>query len=456
MKRFILVVGLLLSTGILPVFGSESGGGFDWIKISPEINFKEINWSIIPEAVSPEMIESLISNPFISSKDPITIIQLDQELYALLPCRFEVLKWKGNNWENVYNGTSSGFNCNAHFFVKDDVIFSVGRYGFWHSHSEILYFDFESGFWENLSADHTPINYSGVGIYLTEDKIISINGEYIHQSSKVHETEINGYYFDFNKKSWFPLKLEIPNKTNYSNWNVPSFDLKDFGVHVYKFQAEEGLLILDKSDGSIYFSKKDFDSFAKYSLAVNTGNTLVLSNKSQGKIVLDLTDELDQSFVKVGSIEFYDIWPTNIEVSNNWYYLIIFTGLILLLAIILLYRKKFTPHDFRLTQESNEDITPDSKSESLNEELLNAIDLLKPYKNSSLEIDSFDEILGLNSISNIEYRRVKRSRLIKLINQNHKTESGEIYIERIRSDTDKRLVLYRLIQKATPIEVKDY
>jgi hypothetical protein len=200
MKRIILLIAIL-SIGFFPTFASTSGRGFDWIKISPEINIYEINWSMVPEDVLPEMIESLISAPFISSKDPITIFQLNEDLYALLPCRFEVLKWNKNHWKNLYKGTASGFNCSTQFFIKDDIIYSVGRYGFWHSHSEILYFDFESGFWENLQADHTPINYSGVGIYLTDDKIISINGEYIHQSSKVHETETNGYYFDFNKKS---------------------------------------------------------------------------------------------------------------------------------------------------------------------------------------------------------------------------------------------------------------
>lgn len=444
MKRFILFVGLLFSIGTFPTLGNTSGGEFDWIKISPEITFNEINWSIIPESLSPEMVESLIFSTFISSKEPVTIIQLNQEIYALLPCRFEILKWKENHWKNLYNGNSSGFNCNAQFFVKNNIIYSVGRYGFWHSHSEILFFDFESGFWENLQADHTPINYSGVGIYLSGDKIISINGEYIHQSSKVHETETNGYYFDFNQKSWYPLKLEIPNKTTYSNWLVPSFDLKDYGLHPYKFQAEEGLLLLNKADGSIYFSKKDYDSFVKFTLAVSVGNTLILSNNSKAKVVLDTEEELEKSFVKVGNVKFDDTWPANIESRDHWYYSTIITGLFLLLGIIFLYRKKLASHDYQFNPESSEDISPDSKSESLNEELLKAIELLKPYKNSSLEIDTFDEILGLNSISNIEYRRVKRSRLIRMINQNHKTESGEIYIERIKSETDKRLVSYRL------------
>ncbi len=444
MKRFILFIGLLLSIGFSPIFGSTSEWEFDWIKISPEINFNDINWSIIPEEVLPEMVESLISSPFISSKDHITIFQLNQDLYALLPCRFEVLIWEENRWKNLYKGNSSGFNCNAHFFVKDDIIYSVGRYGFWHSHSEVLYFDFESGFWENLQSDHTPINYSGVGIFLTEDKIISINGEYIHQSSKVHETETNGYYFDFNKKSWFPLNLRIPNKTVYSNWLVPSFDLKDFGVHPYKFQAEEGLLLLNKIDGEIYFSKKDYDSFVKFKLAVCFENTLVLSNKRKEKVILDLTEEFDKSFVRVGTIEFEEGWPNTFGSRDNWFYSTIVTGLFLFLGIMLLYRKKLHSHDSRLEQGSIEKNSSSSKTDNLTEELLNAIELLKSYKNSSLEIDRFDEILGLNSISNIEYRRVKRSRLIRMINQNHKTESGEIYIERIKSETDKRLVLYRI------------
>jgi hypothetical protein len=182
----------------------------------------------------------------------------------------------------------------------------------------------------------------------------------------------------------------------------------------------------------------------KFKLAVCVDNTLVLSNNSKDKLVLDLTEEFDKSFFKVGTIEFEETWPNTFGSRDNWFYSTIFTGLFLFLGIMLLYRKKLGSHDSRLDQRSIEENSSSSKTDNLTEELLNAIEILKSYKNSSLEIDRFDEILGLNLISNIEYRRVKRSRLIKMINQNHKMESGEIYIERIKSETDKRLVLYRI------------
>ena len=58
--------------------------------------------------------------------------------------------------------------------------------------------------------------------------------------------------------------------------------------------------------------------------------------------------------------------------------------------------------------------------------------------------DEFDRILGLEGVNSPETRRSRRSRFIQLVNAEVQARFGRHLIERVRSETDKRVVLYEV------------
>ena len=66
---------------------------------------------MLPKGITKEMVLSVVSSPYVSGKDPITILPVADKFYALLPCRFEVLVWRGEEWENL---CKVGFAAKVH------------------------------------------------------------------------------------------------------------------------------------------------------------------------------------------------------------------------------------------------------------------------------------------------------------------------------------------------------
>jgi hypothetical protein len=55
------------------------------------------------------MVELVVASPYISSNDPITLFYVKDQLLALLPCRFDVLRWTGDGWENLLRNSMNYF-----------------------------------------------------------------------------------------------------------------------------------------------------------------------------------------------------------------------------------------------------------------------------------------------------------------------------------------------------------
>jgi len=442
MRVLLLFLGLSLISLHFTV-AQNSAKSFDWVKVNPNEKFEEFDWSVLPRGITKEMVLSVVSSPYVSGKDPITILPVTDKIYALLPCRFEVLVWRGEEWENLYKGYTAGFNCQAFFFIYNDVLYSYGKYGFWRAHSELSYFDFQSGYWENVKAKNTPNNYAGVIPFLIENKLVTIMGQYINQSSGIDDFEKNGFYFDFETGEWIPLKVNIPNQPDFSMWMNPSFDLGDFGIHSYKYQAEIGLLALDKKDLTLHFRKFDYTPVRDYSFSYSKGNEAWFYDKSSNLIYFDLDKDLKSSFSKLGDIELVKDW-TEAEVSpeSGWKNWVIGILAIAFLSVLLLrskYRKGISDNEDKEleVQESNID--------QIDEEVSIVIRTLLEHPIKSFEVDAFDRIIGIDTIENLDYRRVKRNRLIKLLNDQYLEAYGKPFIERTRLDQDKRIVIYQVI-----------
>jgi hypothetical protein len=133
MKAALFFVGLFFSCfTLLAQSEQDSVDRFDWLRINPTESYADFAWESLPKGITQAMVESLVVSPqiideYITSEDPLTLFYFKDQLLALLPCRFDVLRWTGVGWENLYKGTSSGFNCHPHFFVREGKLYSMGR-----------------------------------------------------------------------------------------------------------------------------------------------------------------------------------------------------------------------------------------------------------------------------------------------------------------------------------------
>ena len=74
-------------------------------------------------------------------------------------------------------------------------------------------------------------------------------------------------------------------------------------------------------------------------------------------------------------------------------------------------------------------------------------ELLKHIKGNSgklLTSDEMDELLGINSSMSQDSKRVKRSRIIKSVNEDYKLKKGKKLIIRQRDEKDSRYMLYKV------------
>jgi len=76
---------------------------------------------------------------------------------------------------------------------------------------------------------------------------------------------------------------------------------------------------------------------------------------------------------------------------------------------------------------------------------LEPIQALLPFSGQELTSEKFDQLLELESLANLDTRRMKRARLIKDINQHYFAQTGRVLIIRNKMSDDKRYVTY-LIQ----------
>ena len=443
MKAANLFVVLFFASLNLPAQSdSRPYAPFDWVKIDHTESFENFDWETLPQGITQVMVESLIASPFNTSSDPITLFYVNEQLLAVIPCRFEVLKWTGESWDNLYKGSGSGFNCHAHFFVREGKLYSMGRYGFWRAHSELLEFDFETGYWEFVPVTSPPMNYGGVGIFVYGDRVISILGENIHQPSNVFYPDKNGYVFDFKSKAWSSIQLDFPSQKNLSSWIMPAYDLKDYGVQLYQLDAHLGLLLLHKKENTLYFIKENnFGKFKSFAVAVAQENNAVFFDKNGDSLFLLPPTAPLEKFTKVGDIRYTK--QTSSLGLEDWSFYIL-AALVALMAVVggLWWRKNQgseKPDSTESEPTAEEQGTVDGE-----EDIARMVTRLLAHPQSLVDVHQLDDLFGTAALESLDYRRVRRSRYIKAVNQYFQVQHGKYLISRTKSEADKRIILYRI------------
>lgn len=417
----------------LPSFGNQE----KWLQINPATSLDSFDWRVLPPDLTPEMIKSLHAHPVVSSeRDPIQILWVKDKIWAVFPCRLSVLEWQGTQWVDLYKGYSAGFNCQAQFFIRNGILHSYGRYGYWHTHSEILLFDPKDGGWENIRAENMPVHFAGIGVYLHGNNLIAFLGQRIHQARGLFEFYPDGYYYSFSDHKWLPVHSTLREKPRHFDWmDGRVFDLKDFGIQHYDYKAELGFLVVNKKDLTLHFKKINHQKFDEFALVYGEGNRLVAWDERGQATVLNLKEPLDKAgFIPLGQLEVASGhgWIHSFR-PIEWVYFWIILGVFFLGLLWWWRRTKPLEPIVHLVEVEDQD------------EVQGVLDILLANRGATLDMDAFDALLRLDSIDNMDYRRVRRSRLIRSLNEVSQQKWGIDIILRSKSPEDRRIMQYQIV-----------
>lgn len=407
-----------------------------WALVDPYRSFSSFSWETVYLGLTPKMVESLQKSEYVSStRDMISIFWINDKVWAVFPCRLVVLEWNGTSWINLYKGYSAGFNCQPQFFVREGKLYCYGRYGYWRSHSEILSFDPTKGSWENLHAQNIPIYFAGMGTFVSGDYFISFMGQRIHQSGELHLYEPHGYYLNFKTQKWLPLRSTLTTSPSNFGWFTGRvFDLPNYGIKHFDYNAELGLLILDKNDLSLHFAKVDWKDYDEFNLAVAFGDSLVVYNEKGKYVQISPKSALKEIFQPVGQIFLEDTKTSYIDriFSSKVVLAGILFGIISFLLFLWKRNRKIQEKEFIKEQDEGD--------------IQKFFQILSSHSVLILDVEAIDELLNLQEIENFDYRRVRRSRLIKSINDYSRKRTSSDLILRKKSPTDRRVILYHINQ----------
>jgi hypothetical protein len=210
---------------------------------------------------------------------------------------------------------------------------------------------------------------------------------------------------------------------------------------LYQLKANLGLLLVHKKENSLYFSENnDFGKFKQFSIAVASGNSAVFFDKYGDPTYLSPEKDFEEKFKKVGDIRF------NQQASSfgieEWSFSIL-AALGLLLAIVGVFwwrmhlkSKKEEPVNSELPLAI---VTVDGE-----EDIVRMVARLLAHPVALVDVHQLDQLFGTSDLESLDYRRVRRSRYIKAVNQHYQAQDGKELIVRTKSEVDKRIILYRI------------
>ena len=78
------------------------------------------------------------------------------------------------------------------------------------------------------------------------------------------------------------------------------------------------------------------------------------------------------------------------------------------------------------------------------EDIARMVARLLAHPQSLVDVHQLDDLFGTAALESLDYRRVRRSRYIKVVNQYFQGQHGKDLISRTKSEADKRIILYRI------------
>lgn len=381
------------------------------------------DFSFLPQGLTYDMLAGVPADGR-NNHNRVTILSHNGTFYAFRDCFFDVNVWRDTAWVNLYPWKLYGYNCLSRPMLIGGQFYSLGGYGFYRRHSELISWSPGERRWNIVPVANLPDDYSSAVIGQVGDTIISLFGTYLNESKSLLTTEPYGFLLDLKNRQWRPLVIRPnPFVDGKGNLSTPA-DLDDYLVFEnHTVRPASGFYVLDKKTFRLYFWEKH-NLLEKSPIVFSQGNTLIYSRPGSRLACVDFS---------LGREEFEHIGEIRIA-ENVFNPFIAATGGLLVLGalgVLFFNRQKL----FRLFKAKN-GFDPDLIDLMLSR--------LSKHSGKTLQVDELDLILEINQFQNLDYRRVRRSKLIGDINLRFKAAYGRELIARQRNQNDKRLMEYAI------------
>ncbi|NVJ87801.1 MAG: hypothetical protein HWE15_15970 [Algoriphagus sp.] len=424
-------------------------------KASLRINPSQISgitdFEIFAPYFSEEMIRKLEDIPFAYNRG-IQLLLEEDGVYAFSSCYLDVYRWSGEEWENLYGFDNKGYSCGSYPFFYQDQFYLVGGYGFWHNHTDLLHFEEEASSWSLITTRQQPMDYNTELVGRADHRVFLLLG--LHHNPRLgidNQFEHEGFVLDMETLAWSRLKMEglISQESNKAEFLIQ----RGLGLDTEQFIVLNGFTSLTHQLGLVFFDKKtlelrffrrdspfDFFNFAPWTLIA--GDQVVFRDDKNLVQTLEM-DELYQNANYIGKAEIVPISNDPSDGKSSSLLLIWTGGFAALMALLFLVVKLFPSQTqfLRRVFFINQHLPEDGKDPISREVEESWKDVLL-YQGESLTVDELDQILKLDSLASAENKKVRRSRLVKEINQYSETKWGYTLIQRKRNPDDKRYFLY--------------
>ncbi len=336
------------------------------------------------------------------------IFEVSDKTYLLLDGTFYVFEWNGSQWTNRYKNVFFGYNFGSTKIVYKEHIYSLGGYGFWHEHGQLIEFLPSRGEWEIIkSTKDLPF---AIG-YIHEDTL------FLYTKDSVYTMDVHANYRIISSKSSNLLLSNIDKKTYIYN-------LENYGF----IFASGSHQLIEKQSGHVF--KSDLSPFKKMTTSISNGLLLI---RGDSMLCYDKHLKLLDSYSVHSELKFFDQntleKASKSSFSKSWAIFIVF--LILSLGLIIWYSRRKMQFDFSSEQQSirNMDTNP-------------ILSKLESYAGKQLSQDELDEIFEISAIYSSDTKRSKRSLIFKEMNQLYQRYHHTDIIVRVKDPKDKRFYVY--------------
>jgi hypothetical protein len=358
------------------------------------------------------------------------------DLFVLVSCTFDLYRVNGTALEKQYNYLNRGFTCATYPFGRDEGHFLLGGKGFWTSQMDLLALDEMNGSWEWVKTTNQPIDYHSPYVYQNSKGLFTLFGHYYNPRKGIDTWETQGYFLDWKTKTWNKVAVQIEgvdNQTLVAMSAIYSIETKDYVLlSTTSGKDNLGWNILEKESGTMYYFFARNADMAHSPVLEILDNSLIYQLGNGEARALDLDSIKVQSDI-VGQVRVLEATVVPKEISP----LLLYGALLLAIGggltwFFLSRRKKV------VSPAQSQDV-PEDKEASLDFE---PILRLLPYDGQQLTTEVIDQLLGIDHLENFDFKRMKRSRLIKEINKRYLLHAGKELVLRDKKPDDRRFTYY--------------
>ncbi|AMQ57541.1 hypothetical protein AO498_13915 [Algoriphagus sanaruensis] len=437
---------VFIFSGFLLLFFNVSVEAGDWTKLIIYSPWVEGDVDRFEDFSLEEKDMVKAAKPLLISNTYMVIFKEEGKFYLQPKCTQNWYIWEEGEWKTLFYSPNQGGFCTSMSFIKDKEFFLLGKYGFWEGHFDLIKSSKKDEPFEWVYQKNQPLDYQALGAFQTENGIISLFGLRHNPRLNLAEMDYNGFFLDWETKSWsqITLKWETQFENNWKKIGLSrfphffAFDLKDYGlIFLENFPIEgTGWYILDKENLEVYFVEAHVYLFQHpFSLLIDGENSFWLSAPNLGVFTQIEVEDLLKGAERVGGLEIKNFGVFDVDQE-------LLVDLTLLLGVLVVGFVWYWQSKTKEKEVGAE--VSDKNLPAISVELENVLPELHANAGQLLKQQELDVLLGIHEIKNLDLKKVKRARLIRMINEETLRIFGNPCIERVRSEEDRRMMQYRV------------